>query len=147
MNLSKRLLSGISHSGNEFTSEKLMEAFLVSYIDRGIPVFGRTFTIYEDSLRFGRQFRVKNGFIDLLLVEKTTNDLYVIELKKDKGYNNPLDQIKYYNSYITTKIAKKNQAVRSILCFKDCEENIVEAIKNEKEIELYNYDLIFNKIF
>jgi hypothetical protein len=144
--LSKRLLGGISHSGNEFTSEKLMEAFIVSYIDKGSQVFGRKLKIYEDDIRFGRQFRVKNGFIDLLLIDESNNDLYIVELKKDKGYNNPTEQVLEYLSYIRAKVAKKDQKVYGILCLSESDENLKESIKAIHGLELYTYDLTFHKI-
>lgn len=142
----RRLLNAISYSGNEFASEKLMEAFIVSFIERKTLIFGRQFSIYKDNEAFGRQFRILNGVIDLLLVDDNTNDLFVLEIKKDKGYNNnPLEQLKYYQEYIKNKVALNGQKVWGILCLKECDENLKCQVEAEDTIELYSYDFSFTQ--
>lgn len=143
--ISRRLLGEISHTGNQFTSEKLMEAFIVSFIDNGDPVFGRHFKIYEDYNLYGRQYKIKNGYIDLLLVDNETNDLYIVELKKDKDYNNPKDQINYYRDYVIEKVAKGDQKVYCILCLKDCDNKLKDEINKLENTFLYTYDFIFKQ--
>ena len=57
----------------------------------GIPVFGMPLRIYQKRGVYGRQFVLRNGRLDILGID-TAGDLYVIELKKDSGYDDAYAQ-------------------------------------------------------
>lgn len=83
-----RLEKGLANTNLEtqFSSERLLEEELESKINAGIPVFGKSLKMYSDKMKYGRQYVIEGvGRVDLLTKDELGN-LYVIELKKDSGY-------------------------------------------------------------
>jgi RecB family endonuclease NucS len=65
----------------------------------------------------GRQYVIPgHGRIDLLTEDAETNDLVVIELKKDESHENVVGQIAMYMTWVRENLAKENQKVVGIIC-------------------------------
>lgn len=99
----------------QFSSEKLLEDELVQRMEIGIPVFGMPLRIYQKRGVYGRQFVLRNGRLDILGID-TAGDLYVIELKKDSGYDDAYAQTREYIDWIEEDVAVKGQRVFGIIC-------------------------------
>ena len=69
-----------------FSSERLLEEELTARIEAGIEVFGLQLKMYRREGKYGRQFIIPIGRLDLLC-EDAEGNLYIIELKKDSGYD------------------------------------------------------------
>lgn len=70
----------------QFSNEKLLEDELTARIESGMNVFGLKLRMYKRKGLYGRQFIIPVGRLDLLC-EDDEGNLYVIELKKDSGYD------------------------------------------------------------
>lgn len=80
----------------QFTSERILEDELTARLEKGIPVFGMNLHIYNcKGDYYGRQYPFPLGRLDLLCEDKAGN-LYIIELKKDGGYDDAYKQISDY---------------------------------------------------
>ena len=76
-------------------------------IESGIPVFGLKLKIYKRYGEYGRQYIIPCGRLDLLC-EDTSGNLYIIELKKDSGYDDPyLQTVRYLEWFEKSKKFKK----------------------------------------
>ena len=69
-----------------FSSERLLEEELTARIEAGIEAFGVQLKMYRREGKYGRQFIIPIGRLDLLCEDEEGN-LYIIELKKDSGYD------------------------------------------------------------
>ena len=79
-------------------------------IDAGVPVFGKRLKIYRRHGEYGRQYIIPVGRLDLL-AEDEKGDLYIIELKKDSGYDDPYDQTAAYLDWFEKNHRKKGQKI------------------------------------
>lgn len=80
---------------HQFTNEKLLEDELTAKIENGIPVFGLKLKMYKRKGEYGRQYIIPIGRLDLLC-EDCGGNLYIIELKKDSGYDDAYKQTADY---------------------------------------------------
>lgn len=80
---------------HQFTNEKLLEDELAAKIENGIPVFGLKLKMYKRKGEYGRQYIIPIGRLDLLC-EDCEGNLYIIELKKDSGYDDAYKQTADY---------------------------------------------------
>ena len=79
----------------QFSNEKLLEDELTARIESGVPVFGLNLKIYRRKGEYGRQYIIPIGRLDLLC-EDDKGNLYIIELKKDSGYDDAYVQTAAY---------------------------------------------------
>ena len=75
----------------QFSNEKLLEDELTARIESGLPVFGMNLKVYKRKGEYGRQYIIPVGRLDLLC-EDTAGKLYVVELKKDSGYDDAYER-------------------------------------------------------
>lgn len=81
--------------------------------------------IYQKRGVYGRQFVLRNGRLDILGID-TAGDLYVIELKKDSGYDDAYAQTREYIDWIEEDVAVKGQRVFGIICLNDPTKDLIE---------------------
>lgn len=124
--------------------EKSLEDMIVEQIKYGFKVFGRALEIYQDEEIFGRQYRIPeiNGILDLLLIDKQTNQLYVVELKRNESGIEVVDQIENYINALTKQL---NRNIKGIICLHKPNNKLIEAINDKGHIELYTYKFEFTK--
>lgn len=129
----------------QFSSEKILEDELALRIESGQPVFGRNLKIYRKKGEYGRQYIFKKGRLDLL-TEDENGDLYIIELKKDSGYDDPYKQTVEYIDWFTKHKATGKQKVYGIICLNNPNESLISAVKHDNRVQLFEYAISYNEI-
>lgn len=132
---------------NQFYSEKALEDEVIAELEREIPIFGIKLHIY-DRETYGRQYILKDGKgkrIDIL-AEDDDENLYVIELKKDSGYDDPYAQITYYVEWIQENLCPKGKKTYGIICLNGARDKTIKDVKSDSRIMLYEYSISFKQI-
>lgn len=132
-------------SDNQFSSEKVLEDELELRIDAGIPVFGKHLKIYRRHGEYGRQYIIPIGRLDLL-TEDDKGDLYIIELKKDSGYDDPYEQTVAYLEWFQKNFRKRGQKIRGIICLNNPTETLINKVRKDDRIQLFNYSISYDEI-
>jgi len=91
-----RILVKYVASAEQFSSEKLLEDELTARIESGQPVFGLNLKVWKRKGEYGRQYILPTGKRLDLLCEDDNGDIYIIELKKDSGYDDAYQQTVEY---------------------------------------------------
>lgn len=129
----------------QFSSEKLLEDELTLRIENGCSVFGRKLKIYRRKGEYGRQYPIPAGRLDLLCEDDDEN-LYIIELKKDSGYDDAYEQTARYLDWFASSPKFKNKSVYGIICLNAPTEDLIKKIHKDKRMELYEYQIAYTKI-
>ena len=135
----------ISGQETQFSSERLLEEELWNRLDQGKDIFGMHLKIYEGPKGYGRQFIIPVGRLDLLAVDEDEN-YYVIELKKDSGYKDAYEQTVSYVKWIQKNMAKKSQKVYGIICLNQPTQELVDKVRNDKSMRLFEYHIHYQEI-
>ncbi|MQN00713.1 MAG: hypothetical protein DUD27_07380 [Lachnospiraceae bacterium] len=129
-------------SKQQFSAEHVLEDEIFSRIQAGKPTFGRMLKIYKRHGEFGRQYPLQGvGRLDLL-AEDNLGELYVIELKKDSGYDDVYKQICSYLDWFD-KNWKEKVPVHGIICLNNPSEKLIKEVHDDPRIQLYEYALSF----
>ena len=130
----------------QFSTEKILEDELERKILDGIEIFGKRLRMYEhDGDMYGRQYVIPIGRLDLLC-EDDKGDYWIIELKKDTGYDDPYDQTVAYLDWFEKNKAKKGQKVYGIICLNSPSKALVQKIKADPRIKLFEYRIEYTEI-
>lgn len=129
----------------QFSSEKILEDELALRIESGQAVFGRNLKMYRKKGEYGRQYIFEKGRLDLL-TEDENGDLYIIELKKDSGYDDPYKQTVEYIDWFTKHKATGKQKVYGIICLNNPKESLISAVKHDNRVQLFEYAISYNEI-
>ena len=135
----------ISGQETQFSNERLLEEELWNRLDQGKDIFGMHLKIYEGPKGYGRQFIIPVGRLDLLAVDEDEN-YYVIELKKDSGYKDAYEQTVSYVKWIQKNMAKKSQKVYGIICLNQPTQELVDKVRNDKSMRLFEYHIHYQEI-
>lgn len=136
--------TAIERKGVQFQSEKILEDELTLRIEAGMEVFGLPLKIYRRRGEYGRQYIFPEGRLDILAEDKNGN-LYIIELKKDGGYDDAYKQtVKYINWFQKNKAGEKK--VYGIICLNSPGEALIEAARKDDRIKLYEYQISYTEI-
>lgn len=129
----------------EFSSEETLEDEIVSRLEKGMKTFGRKLKLYRRFGENGRQYTIPGGRIDVL-AEDDEGNIYIIELKKDSGYDDAYDDhiVKYFDWFDKHPITDKK--TYGIICLNNPTKELVEKVRRDDRVELYNYKVIFEKI-
>ena len=73
-------------------------------------------------------------------------DLYVIELKKDSGYDDAYAQTREYIDWIEEDVAVKGQRVFGIICLNDPTKDLIEKVKADDQMRLFEYSISYSEI-
>ena len=127
------------------SKEKILEDMIVEQIKYGFKVFGKQLEIYQDEEIFGRQYYIQsvNGILDLLLIDKTNDILYVVELKRNEAGIEVVEQIENYIKGLTSQLKRE---VKGIISLHKPDKNLIELIKTKPNIELYTYEFQFKNV-
>ena len=134
----------IERKGSQFQSEKLLEDELTMRMDAGMNVFGLPLKIYRRRGEYGRQYIFPEGRLDILAEDKDSN-LYIIELKKDSGYDDAYKQTVHYIEWFQKHKAKEKK-VYGIICLNSPGKALIEAVRKDERIKLYEYQISYNEI-
>ena len=129
----------------QFSSEKILEDELVSRMESGVPVFGFPLKVYQAKGAYGRQYIIPRGRIDILAVDDK-GDYYVIELKKDSGYDDAYAQTKAYVDWIQKHLAKSKHKTYGIICLNSPTKQLIEKVRNDNLIKLFEYNISYSEI-
>lgn len=132
----------------ESQSEFALETHLEEFIDRNWEKidWGANLALYETEEQTGRQFPAGTWSIDFLAVDRQSNDLVVIELKRGQTSDSTVGQILRYITWVQENIAQVDQNVRGIIIAKEVDQALKYAVKNLDNIDLKTYEVDF-KLF
>lgn len=122
--------------------ESVLENLLCLKLQKEGILFNQEYEFFENDEYYGKQLAMtKVGILDLLLLEKNTNDLVVLELKKDSGYNaNVVEQTLRYMRWIKQNLAAPKQKVKGLIClYKATPQLLQEASKHDIEVQEYEF--------
>ncbi len=124
------------------SKEKILEDMIVEQIKYGFEVFGKKLEIYQDEEIFGRQYRIQeiNGILDLLLIDRQENQLYVVELKRNEAGIEVVSQIENYMIALSKQLDRK---LKGIICLHKSNNQLTELVKTKNDIELFTYNFEF----
>ena len=130
---------------DQFSSEKLLEDELELRIESGVPVFGKQLKIYRRHGEYGRQYIIPIGRLDLL-AEDGEGNLYIIELKKDGGYDDAYAQTAAYLDWFEHNKKPKGKQIYGIICLNNPTEKLKEAVRRDKRVKLYHYQIAYEEV-
>ena len=125
--------------------EKNLEDMIVEQIKYGFTVFDKTLELYQDDNIYGRQYFVRgaNGFLDLLLIDRGTDTLYVVELKRGLAGVEVVDQIEKYMEALRDELDKP---IKGIICLHQANPELTKLVESKEDIELFTYRFDFKKL-
>ena len=129
----------------QFTSEKILEDELMLRIESGIEVFGKQLKIYRRKGIFGRQYILSNGRRPDLLAEDFDGNLYVIELKKDSGYDDAYEQTVDYLKWFDENWKDKVKNIYGIICLNNPTKELLDKVHNNNRIKVFEYQISYTE--
>ena len=129
----------------QFSNEKLLEDELTARIESGMPVFGMNLKIYKRKGEYGRQYIVPVGRLDLLC-EDSAGNLYVVELKKDSGYDDAYVQTADYLDWFEKSPKFKDKKVYGIICLNSPTKQLIDKVHADKRMKLFEYQISYTEI-
>ena len=128
----------------QFSNEKLLEDELTARIESGMPVFGLKLKIYKRHGEYGRQYIIPVGRLDLLC-ENAQGDLYIIELKKDSGYDDAYKQTADYLDWFEKSEKFKGKNIYGIICLNNPTPSQIKKVHSDKRMKLFEYQISYTE--
>lgn len=129
----------------QFSNERLLEDELTARIESGMPVFGMNLKIYKRKGEYGRQYIIPVGRLDLLC-EDSQGNLYVVELKKDSGYDDAYKQTAEYLDWFEKDKRFKGKKVYGIICLNSPTQQLIDKVHADKRMRLFEYQISYTEI-
>lgn len=129
----------------QFSNEKLLEDELIARIESGLPVFGMNLKVYKRKGEYGRQYIIPVGRLDLLC-EDTAGNLYVVELKKDSGYDDAYEQTARYLDWFEKNEKFKGKKVYGIICLNNPTQKLISRVHADKRMRLFEYQISYAEL-
>lgn len=129
----------------QFSNEKLLEDELTARIESGMPVFGLNLKVYKCKGEYGRQYIIPVGRLDLLC-EDTAGNLYVVELKKDSGYDDAYQQTAQYLDWFEKSKKFKDKKVYGIICLNNPTKELISKVHKDKRMRLFEYQISYTEL-
>lgn len=141
-----KALEGIT-KGSQFSTEKILEDDLTMKIESGMAeaIFGKNLKIYRRKGQYGRQYIIDVGRLDLLC-EDDDGNLYIIELKKDSGYDDPYVQTRAYIDWFEKNKPAGAKDIYGIICLNGPTDDVIRRVKADNQMSLYNYLVEYRKV-
>lgn len=134
----------IARKGVQFQSEKVLEDELTMRMEAGMEVFGLPLKIYRRHGEYGRQYIFPKGRLDILAEDKDGN-LYIVELKKDSGYDDAYKQTAEYIDWFQ-KHKARGKKVYGIICLNAPGRALIEAVRKDDRVRLYEYRISYDEV-
>lgn len=127
------------------SKEKALEDMILEQIKYGFQVFNKDLEVYQDENIYGRQYYISsvNGFLDLLLIDRKTDQMYVVELKRKEAGIEVVEQTEKYIFGLTKEL---NRNIKGIICLHKPKAELIKLIEEKDNIELYTYNFDFDKL-
>jgi tetratricopeptide (TPR) repeat protein len=135
----------LSRKAEQFSNERILEDELTSRIERGLPVFGKQLKVYKRKGEYGRQYIIPVGRLDLLC-EDNDGELYIIELKKDGGYDDVYEQIVKYINWFSDSEKFKDRKINGIICLNSPSSELINKIRSDDKVRLFEYQISYTEI-
>ena len=129
----------------QFSKEKLLEEELTARIESGMRVFGKHLKVYKCKGEYGRQYNIPVGRLDLLC-EDANGNLYVVELKKDSGYDDVYEQITQYLAWFEQSEKFKGKKVYGIICLNHPTQELLSKVHADKRIRIFEYQISYTEL-
>lgn len=129
----------------QFSKEKLLEEELTARIESGMQVFGKHLKVYKRKGEYGRQYNIPVGRLDLLC-EDANGNLYVVELKKDSGYDDVYEQITQYLAWFEQSEKFKGKKVYGIICLNHPVQELLSKVHADKRIRIFEYQISYTEL-
>lgn len=129
----------------QFSNEKLLEDELTARIEAGREVFGLKLKMYKRKGIYGRQFIIPIGRLDLLCEDEKGN-LYIIELKKDSGYDDAYKQTSSYLDWFENNDISKGKKVYGIICLNSPTQELIDKVHKDKRMKLFEYRISYTEL-
>jgi hypothetical protein len=129
-------------SQEEFALEDHLEEFI--YRNWASIDWGSKLELYNIDEQDGRQFPAGTWSIDFLAMDRSNNDLVVIELKRGKTSDAAVGQLLRYIAWVEENLARKGQKVRGIIVTKETDEALSYAVKKLIDVEVKKYKVDFH---
>lgn len=129
----------------QFSKEKLLEEELTARIESGMQVFGKYLKVYKRKGEYGRQYNIPVGRLDLLC-EDANGNLYVVELKKDSGYDDVYEQITQYLAWFEQSERFKGKKVYGIICLNHPTQELLSKVHADKRIRIFEYQISYTEL-
>lgn len=130
---------------HQFSSEKMLEDELTARIENGLPVFGMKLKVYKRKGEYGRQYNIPIGRLDLLC-EDAEGNLYVIELKKDSGYDDAYEQTAQYLEWFEKSEKFKDKKVYGIICLNNPTKELISRVHKDSRMRLFEYKISYTEL-
>lgn len=140
----KRVLSAVRGS-TQFMNEKLLEDELEAKISAGVPIFGKKLNVFRRKGEYGRQYCIPNGRVDLLC-EDDEGNLYIVELKRDSGYDDVYAQTVRYLDWFGNNKRFKGKKVTGIICLNSPSRELIERVRGDGRIRLFEYSIQYSEV-
>ncbi len=124
-----------------FYMESQLEDFLIENWDK-TELGERYDLIEEDGELASQQYKTGIGIIDILAEDKKTNQLVVIELKKNQTSDDTIGQLTRYMGWLEEH-KTNGQPTRGIIIAAQYDDRLHYALKKVKDVEVYLYRVSF----
>lgn len=129
----------------QFSNEKLLEDELTARMESGQSVFGMNLKVYKRKGEYGRQYRIPVGRIDLFC-EDDAGNLYVVELKKDSGYDDAYEQTVQYLDWFEKSEKFKGKKVYGIICLNNPAKELIDRVHEDKRMKVFEYQISYREL-
>ena len=80
-----------------------------------------------------------------MLCEDVAGNLYVIELKKDSGYDDVYQQLAGYLEWFENSENFKGKKVYGIICLSNPTKTLIDKVHADKRMKLYEYQISYTE--
>ena len=132
------------YSGDKasFYMEKELENFLIA--NWGKTKFSEDYELIEENGDLvSQQYRTDIGIIDILVQDKKTKQLVVIELKRDQTSDDTIGQTLRYMGWLESHKTNGNP-VKGIIIAVNYDKRLYYALKKTKDIRVFSYKIDFS---
>ncbi len=134
----------IGIKSQQFSQEKILEDELSARIEAGMEVFGKQLKIYRRKGEYGRQYILPTGKRLDLLTEDKDGNLFIIELKKDSGYDDAYNQTAEYLDWFEENW-KDDVEINGIICLNNPSKDLLEKVHRDKRMRVFEYQISYTE--
>jgi len=128
-----------------FAMEKHLEDFIVQ--NWAHTAFAKDYKIFEnEDGKFGQQYDIGDGKIDILAVSKDQKTLLVIELKRGRASDVVVGQTLRYMGYVQEELAEEGQSVSGAIIALEDDSKLRQALRIVPQIEFFRYQISFKLV-
>lgn len=80
------------------------------------------------------------------MCEDTAGNLYIVELKKDSGYDDAYEQTARYLDWFEKSEKFKGKKVYGIICLNNPTKELISKVHNDKRMRLFEYQISYTEL-